>query len=82
MSLVTVSSARANLPAVLDDARSQAVFLERHGQTVAVVISPERYEALLDAEEELEDVEAFDEAIAEAGPRIPWKTVKADLGWL
>jgi PHD/YefM family antitoxin component YafN of YafNO toxin-antitoxin module len=49
---------------------------------VAVVLSPERYEALLEAEEELEDVEAFDEALAEQAPTIPWEQVKADLGWL
>jgi hypothetical protein len=45
------------------------------------VVSPERYEELLEAEEELEDVEAFDAAMAEAGDAIPWEQVKVDLGW-
>jgi len=31
--------------------------------------------------EELEDIRAFDEAIAEEGENIPWDRIKADLGW-
>jgi antitoxin Phd len=41
----------------------------------------ERYEELLDAFEEVEDVAAFDAAMAEEGENIPWEQVKADLGW-
>ena len=81
MSSVPVSEARANLPAVIATSSSEAVVLERRGQRVAVVISPERYDELLEAWEELEDVAAFDEAMAEGGPTIPWSMVKADLGW-
>lgn len=77
-----VSAARDQLPAVLEQAATEAVTLLRHGRPVAVVISPERYDALIGAEEELEDVEAFDEAMAEAGESIPWEQVKVDLGWL
>jgi len=47
----------------------------------AVLISPERYEQLLEVEEEVEDVAAFDEALAEESPNIPWEQVKSDLGW-
>ena len=43
--------------------------------------SPERYEELLQALEDGEDVEAFDAAMAEDGANIPWEQVKADLGW-
>ena len=46
-----------------------------------VLVSPERYEQLTDALEEAEDVAAFDAAMAEEGPSIPWEQVKADLGW-
>jgi len=45
------------------------------------MVSPERYEEMMDALEEMEDVAAFDAAIAEEGPNIPWEEVKADLGW-
>jgi len=41
----------------------------------------ERYEQLLDALKEAEDISAFDAAMAEEGDNIPWKQVKADLGW-
>jgi PHD/YefM family antitoxin component YafN of YafNO toxin-antitoxin module len=47
----------------------------------AVVISPSRYEQLLEALEEQEDEQAFDQALAEEGDNIPWEQVKADLGW-
>lgn len=51
------------------------------GQRAAVVVSPEQYERMLQAVEDAEDVTAFDEAMAEEGPNIPWAQVKADLGW-
>ena len=44
-------------------------------------MSPERYELLMDALEDAEDIAAFDAAIAEEGPNIPWEQAKADLGW-
>ena len=46
-----------------------------------MVVSPERYEQLMNALDEVDDVAAFDEAMAEEGPNIPWATVKDDLGW-
>ena len=62
-------------------AQVEAVILQRYGRDAAVLISPERYEQLLEAEDEVEDIAAFDEALAEEGPNIPWEQVKADLGW-
>jgi len=55
--------------------------LERYGRPAAVLVSPERYEELMDAIEDAEDVAAFDAAMAEDGANIPWEQVKADLGW-
>ena len=81
MSVVPVSAARRDLAAVIASAADQEVRLERHGRTVAVMISPARYEQLLDAWEELEDVAAYDEAVAADDDRIPWEQVKVDLGW-
>jgi len=57
------------------------VVLERYGRPAAVLVSPDRYEQLLDALEESEDVAAFDAAMAEKGNNIPWEQVRADLGW-
>ena len=55
--------------------------LERYGRPAAVLVSPERYEQLLDALEESDDVAAFDTAMAEDEDNIPWEQVRADLGW-
>ncbi len=54
---------------------------QRRGQCATVVVSPEHYERMLEVLEEAEDVAAFDEAMTEEGPSIPWAQVKADLGW-
>ncbi|OHU98921.1 type II toxin-antitoxin system Phd/YefM family antitoxin [Mycobacterium talmoniae] len=78
---MNVSAARERLPEAIETARTQAVFLERYGQPAAVLVSPERYEQMMTALEDAEDVEAFDAAMAEEGPNIPWEQVKADLGW-
>nr|WP_194074150.1 MULTISPECIES: type II toxin-antitoxin system Phd/YefM family antitoxin [Mycobacterium] len=81
MATMNVSAARERLPEAIETARTQAVFLERYGQPAAVLVSPERYEQMMTALEDAEDVEAFDAAMAEEGPNIPWEQVKADLGW-
>jgi antitoxin Phd len=76
-----MSEARGNLAQIIEAAQSEAVILERYGQPAAVVVSPERYEQLLEALEEAEDLVAFDDALAEEGPNIPWEQVRSDLGW-
>ena len=81
MSRMNVSEAREKLAEAIDAAQSEAVVLERYGRPAAVLVSVERYEQLLDAVEEAEDITAFDAAMADAGDNIPWEKVKADLGW-
>lgn len=81
MATMNVSSARENLPAAVETAQTEAVFLERYGRPAAVLVSPEQYEKMMDALEESEDIQAFDAALAEEGENIPWDQVKADLGW-
>ncbi len=46
-----------------------------------MLLSPERYDRLMAALEDAEDVAAFDAARDEEGPNLPWEQVKADLGW-
>ena len=82
MTSLNISAARENLPDAIETARTEAVFLERYGRPVAVIVSPERYEQLMSALVEVDDVAAFDAAMAEEGPNIPWDTVKVDLGWV
>lgn len=81
MSSLNISEARERLAEVIDAAQSEAVVLERYGRPAAVLVSVERYEELLAAAEEAEDIDAFDAAMAEAGDNLPWEQVKADLGW-
>lgn len=76
-----MADARKNFSEVIARTKDGAVFIERHGKSAAVVVSPERYEQMMEALEDAEDVAAFDEAMAEEGPNIPWSQVKADLGW-
>ncbi|MCK0112848.1 type II toxin-antitoxin system Phd/YefM family antitoxin [Ornithinimicrobium sp. F0845] len=81
MSAISASEARKRFAAVIETAQHEAVFVERRGETEAVVISPAEYHRLMEAAEEAEDVAAFDAAMAEEGPNIPWEQVKTDLGW-
>ena len=81
MSTMSVSAARRDLPSAIETARTEAVFLEREGTHAAVIISVERYEQLMDALEDVEDIAAADAAMADPSPSIPWEQVKADLGW-
>jgi len=78
---MNISAARDNLPGAIQTARSEAVFLERYGRRAAVLLSPERYDELMDALEDAEDAAAFDAAMAEEGENVPWDQVRADLGW-
>jgi len=78
---MNVSAARDHLTDAVEKARTEAVFLERYGHPAAVLISPEHYSRLMSALEETEDAAAFDAALNEAGPNIPWEQAKADLGW-
>ena len=79
---MSVADARKNLAAAIERSSEGPVFIERRGHRAAVLISPQEYERMLGALEEQEDVEAFDEAMGEEGPSIPWAQVKADLGWV
>ena len=82
MSNVSVADARNNFSEIITQSQTEAVFIERRGQQAAVLVSPEQYERMMDALEDAEDVAAFDAAMAEEGPNIPWAQVKSDLGWV
>src|SRR4051794_4814228 len=47
-------------------------FWERYGRRAAVLLSPERYDELMEALEEAEDVAVFDAAMSEEGANILW----------
>jgi antitoxin Phd len=81
MSRINVTDFRANLPDAIETSKTEAVTVERNGHPAAVLISPERYEQLMNALDELEDAAAVDAALAEGGEPIPWAQVMHDLGW-
>jgi PHD/YefM family antitoxin component YafN of YafNO toxin-antitoxin module len=81
MARMNISTARDNLASAVETARTEAVFLERYGRREAVLVSSERYERLMAALEDVEDIAAFDAAMDEEGPNVPWEQAKADLGW-
>jgi antitoxin Phd len=82
MAKMAVSEAREKLSEAVELAHSEAVFLERYGRPAAVLVSPDRYDQLMTALEEVEDIAAFDAAMSEEGDNIPWEQVKTDLGWV
>jgi antitoxin Phd len=81
MATMKISEARDNLPRVIELAQKEAVILERYGHPAVVLVSPERYDELMSAFEDAEDIAAVDAALAEDAPSIPWEEIKAEFGW-
>ena len=79
MSELSITEARDQFPAMIDSAKKKPVRITRHGKDVAIVINPSLYEALIEAQEELEDIAAFDAAMEDQSPNIPWAQVQKDL---
>ncbi len=80
MITLSVTSARENLQRTIETANAEPVALQRHGKPVVVMLSPSAYESMLAGLEDLEDIAAYDDAMADPSPNIPWEQVKADLG--
>ena len=82
----SVSDARRDLAAVVDQARSthQPVYLSRRGRRVAAVIATDDLERLQALAEDMSDILDAEAARAElretAAEPVPWEQVKADLG--
>ncbi len=81
MTSISASEARKSFARVIETAQHEAVVVERRGEAQAVVVSPAEYDRLMSAAEEMDDIAAFDAAMAEGGSSIPWEQVKTDLGW-
>lgn len=81
---VTVSDARARLADVVDEARvgHDPIYLTRRGRRVAAVIDADDLDRLIEAAEDLADIEAAraSRAEVEVDGAVPWDEVKADLG--
>lgn len=68
---VSVSDLKRNPAAVIAAASEQQVAILNRNRPVAYVISPEAWEALLDALEELEDIKLVGERMEEIDSAIP-----------
>ena len=79
MSEISVTDARDQFPALIVAAKRKPVRITRHGKDVAIVMDPSLYETLLEAQEELDDIAAFDAAMEDKSPNIPWAQVQKDL---
>ena len=80
MVTVSITDARADLAAFVKKVKRNPVEITSHGKVQAVLVDPSFYERAMDALEDLEDVRAFDEAMEDKSPGIPWEKVKKELG--
>jgi len=80
MTTFPLSDARRELPSLIDQAQTEAITISRHGVPAAVVVSPSRYEELLSALEDMEDLASIEASLKDASPSIPWELVKSELG--
>jgi PHD/YefM family antitoxin component YafN of YafNO toxin-antitoxin module len=64
---------------VKNEQHEKPVWITRDGVDVAVVISPEMFNELVEAQEELDDIAAVDEAQKDQSAGIPWEQVKKRL---
>ena len=85
MSEMSVSDARARLADVVDSARvdHEPVYLTRRVRRVAAVISADDLQRLIEAAEDLADLEsvrAAREEMASGEPTVPWSELRAELG--
>lgn len=77
---IPASKARERFAEILNEVsvRGDRVVLERHGKSVAAMISVADLQ-LLEALEDKYDVDSAREALAESDRRIPWKELKKKL---
>lgn len=84
MSEVAITEARRRLASIIDEARTEPVYLTRRNRAIAAVVDSSFLEKLLEDAEELSDIRAVDEAWAEnerlQETAVPWDDVKRDLG--
>ncbi len=81
---MSISEARGRLASIIDDARHEPVYLTRRNKRVAAVVDADVLDRLLEAAEDLDDLIAYDAAIAESkrigGENVQWDDLKRELG--
>ncbi|WP_240347477.1 type II toxin-antitoxin system Phd/YefM family antitoxin [Curtobacterium sp. 24E2] len=84
MSEVSISEARGRLASIIDDARNEPVYLTRRNKRVAAVVDADVLDRLLEAAEDLDDLQALEDARIEnerlGGENVKWEDLKRELG--
>jgi PHD/YefM family antitoxin component YafN of YafNO toxin-antitoxin module len=70
MSVIAMGEAKARLSSLVADPQFQDVVLLRHGKVAAVLINPGRYEELLEAVDDLNDIGAAAHFREQPEPRL------------
>ena len=78
MTQKTVSEARESFAEVLAQVESEPVEIFRHGERIAVIVSPTMYDRSLEALEDIADEQAFDDVVRDES--VPWEDIKTELG--
>ena len=81
MTDISISKARADLADTIRRARKNPIRITSHGEAQVVLLDASTYEKMLNDLEELEEIAAFDEALKDSAPGIPWDQVKKDVGF-
>ena len=79
--IISVAKAKAHLSEIVKEAKEGKVFeVINRSQPMAIILSVEKYKALLEEIEDLEDAIAILEGKleSEGKPHIPWEQVKAE----
>ena len=80
MESIPLNEARRNISRLINQIQVQPITISRHGTPAAVLVSPSRYEELLSALEDLEDLALIEASLKDSSPSIPWEQVKKELG--
>lgn len=80
MAIRNSNDARTQWAELIDQVRTEPVHIQRRGREVAVLVSPEFFERAIEALEDIEDITAAHEAMAEDGPRISHEDLMRELG--
>lgn len=80
MTAIPVSQAREEFASIIEEALEKAVVIERYGKPVAVVIGFEKYEELMDSNQDTEDLKLINKQNNLKSKSVPWEKVKVDLG--
>jgi antitoxin Phd len=80
MRQIAINLNDSKLTTLIVELLGEPIRIDVNGKTFAMLISSEKFYELLEAEEEIEDLRAYDESIRDASPNISWDEVKRDLG--